>query len=80
MAETWNDFHETFKIKNEVDSAKVVENSGLYLGDVIIPRNLTKPPRSGDACPKCKRGKLDYDGMLNLSCSECGYTLAGCFT
>lgn len=60
--------------------AHETENSGLYLGDVVFPRNLPKPPRSGDICPRCRKGKLDYDGLLNLSCQECGYTLAGCFT
>ena len=31
-------------------------------------------------CPKCKTGKMDYDGLLNLICQNCGFTLAGCFT
>jgi hypothetical protein len=39
-----------------------------------------QPPRSGDPCPMCKKGRLDYDGLLNLSCLECGFALAGCFT
>ena len=34
----------------------------------------------GDLCPHCQSAELDYDGMLNLHCQECGYTLAGCFT
>jgi ribosomal protein S27AE len=36
--------------------------------------------RFGKLCPKCKKGKFDYDGMLNLVCSNCGYTSGGCFT
>ena len=36
--------------------------------------------RAGDLCPVCAKGRLDYDGMLNLSCVECGFSLAGCFT
>jgi len=36
--------------------------------------------RFGSICPKCKKGKFDYDGMLNLVCSNCGYTSGGCFT
>ena len=36
--------------------------------------------RAGDLCPACARGRLDYDGLLNLSCEECGFSLAGCFT
>ncbi len=36
--------------------------------------------RQGTLCPQCGQNKLDYDGLLNLSCSRCGYSLAGCFT
>jgi hypothetical protein len=36
--------------------------------------------RAGDLCPVCLRGRLDYDGMLNLSCEVCGFALSGCFT
>ena len=37
-------------------------------------------PKAGDPCPQCQLAQIDYDGMLNLSCTDCGYTLAGCFT
>jgi hypothetical protein len=36
--------------------------------------------RAGDPCPQCTQGALDYDGLLNLSCLQCGYALSGCFT
>lgn len=39
-----------------------------------------KELRQGSACPNCQVAGLDYDGMLNLACSHCGYTLSGCFT
>jgi hypothetical protein len=39
-----------------------------------------KEPRAGDVCPRCGRGVLDYDGLLNLACPECGYSISGCFT
>jgi uncharacterized protein (DUF983 family) len=35
---------------------------------------------AGDTCPRCQIGLLDYDGLLNLACSQCGYSLNGCFT
>jgi uncharacterized protein (DUF983 family) len=44
------------------------------------PPELPVPPRRGDSCPRCARGRLDYDGLLNLACAACGFTLAGCFT
>lgn len=36
--------------------------------------------RPGVTCPNCRADRLDYDGLLNLSCPSCGYTLGGCFT
>ncbi len=36
--------------------------------------------RPGVVCPACRADRLDYDGLLNLSCPSCGYTLGGCFT
>jgi hypothetical protein len=36
--------------------------------------------KAGDTCPQCQIAKMDYDCMLNLHCSNCGYTLAGCST
>ncbi|MEZ0396103.1 MAG: hypothetical protein ABWK53_06740 [Anaerolineales bacterium] len=32
-----------------------------------------RPPRSGDPCPRCGQGKLDYNGLLELECTVCGY-------
>lgn len=28
---------------------------------------------SGMLCPVCSQGKLDYDGLLNLTCPVCGF-------
>jgi len=39
------------------------------------------PLRAGDICPSCQIGCLDYDGLLNLACPECGYSGGGgCYT
>lgn len=46
----------------------------------VEPEPIVWEPRRGDICPICGRGRLDYDGLLNLACSECGYALGGCFT
>lgn len=29
--------------------------------------------RKGSPCPQCGDGKLDYNGMVQLECSACGY-------
>lgn len=42
---------------------------------------VVAPLNPGDLCPKCQEGRMDYDGLLNLACSKCGYALseaAGC--
>jgi uncharacterized protein (DUF983 family) len=36
--------------------------------------------RSGDTCPRCQTGKMEYDGLLNLTCIQCGYIIGGGFT
>ena len=41
------------------------------------PGAMLKPLRSGDLCPHCGAGRLDYDGLLNLACPICGYSLSG---
>jgi hypothetical protein len=44
------------------------------------PPKKIAAPKAGDLCPQCQSAKIDYDGLLNLRCPNCGYTLAGCFT
>jgi hypothetical protein len=44
-----------------------------------LPKGSTTP-KAGDPCPQCQSAKIDYDSLLNLSCYDCDYTLAGCFT
>jgi uncharacterized protein (DUF983 family) len=44
------------------------------------PSTTQKPLKAGDICPKCGKGKLDYDGTLSLACPVCGYKEGGCFT
>ena len=34
----------------------------------------------GALCPKCGKGILDYNGMLNLQCPLCGYESGYGFT
>jgi hypothetical protein len=67
-----------------VENPKISPKPDFYLrldeeyGD--HSKEFTEPPRSGDLCPNCRRSSLDYDGLLNLACQECGYTLTGCFS
>lgn len=36
--------------------------------------------RPGMLCPRCGKGRVDYDGLLNLVCPKCGLTEAGACT
>ena len=36
-------------------------------------RKTCHVPRYGGKCAKCGRGKLDYNGLLQLVCPLCGY-------
>jgi hypothetical protein len=45
-----------------------------------LGNNLPKALRAGDLCPECGQEHLDYDGLLNLSCTNCGFSVAGVCT
>jgi uncharacterized protein (DUF983 family) len=37
--------------------------------------------RRGSHCPRCGKGKMDFNGLLDLECDQCGFSLvegAGC--
>jgi hypothetical protein len=35
-------------------------------------RKVCRAPRRGQKCQQCGRGKLDYNGLLQLVCPACG--------
>lgn len=51
-------------------------------GKIIFLSDLIKAQLSeGSTCPLCRRGVMEYDGMLVLRCNQCGYQGdVGCFT
>jgi hypothetical protein len=38
------------------------------------PVDLIRP---GGPCPECGKGKLDYNGLLELECPACGFRSTG---
>lgn len=77
--------------KNENGEAETPHFFGLQYADNAAQqdadRNFFKPLvsgihlRSGDLCPRCRGEQLDYDGLLNLICTRCGYSPGGgCFS
>jgi uncharacterized protein (DUF983 family) len=56
------------------------KNKRKELTTKINPRQKAYRIAPGAPCPKCGQGKLEYNGMLNLACSDCGYENCGGFT
>jgi len=55
------------ELKNQLDEEQnQTENKLLY--------------KEEQTCPKCRKGKLEYNSLLNLVCPVCDYKLAGSFT
>ena len=51
--------------------------------DSVYKRPVTQKSwamRAGTNCHFCKKGVLEYSGMLALNCPVCGFTQGGCFT
>lgn len=54
--------------RTEVDAGNTCAGSKAYIY------------RPGNVCPKCGKGVLDYDGLLNVFCPVCGVVDSGSFT
>ena len=49
----------------------------LLLGiDQLEMQTIIVPLRKDSICPQCNSGKLDYNGLLQLECSACGFVNA----
>lgn len=66
------------KLSFEVDKLPEEPEEGSI--EWTAPTPIYREPRQGDNCPLCGQGHLDYDGLLNLTCAQCGYAIGGCFT
>lgn len=66
-------------MSNKKYDSKPVKKQTIF-ETIIFEQNDSFEIRIGFRCPKCQIGSFDYDGMLNLVCSNCGYTSGGCFT
>jgi len=68
----------TKKIDSSIPKDEIEErdnHEGAYC--IIIPTESLRP---GMICARCKAAKIEYDGMLNLVCPNCGLTEAGACT
>ncbi len=57
------------------------QNDSLHLENLAetdaIDAGHLMAPRQGDLCPVCGKGRLDYNGLLELECPACGYRNTG---
>ncbi len=73
------DKHQELKSDLRYDTVSMEHNNKM----TVKPRskkNMPEALRSGDLCPGCGKVELDYDGLLNLSCSGCGFAVSGVCT
>lgn len=55
--------------------------ANIFGADQLPTKDRQTPElRPGDLCPVCGKNYIDFDGMLNLTCPECGSISVGCFT
>jgi hypothetical protein len=53
---------------------KQVSSFELLLAGSDKVKVLDSPPLyKGSLCPRCRKGKLDYNGLLQLECPKCGF-------
>lgn len=63
------------EINNAPDDREESQKVGFVC--LITPHKSLRP---GMLCPRCKAAKIDYDGLLNLVCPNCGLTETGAST
>ena len=65
---------------NETRAEVRLEDGDPQTFELLLPSIPASRLRAGDLCPVCGKERLDYDGLLNLSCPVCGPAVGGCFT
>jgi len=85
LKESFVTFFRIMHLKTVIENNKMrdVENLTWLPQEIAFGEQPEKPAsklRAGDICPKCRSARMDYDGLLNLTCPNCDYVLGGCFT
>lgn len=53
-------------------------DTGVKSEDVSGSAGFNK--RAGEICPQCHQGRLDYNGLMELVCPVCKFTISASFT
>ena len=68
------EIQETGANKVSEEQEKNLSSLELLLMGLDRPAESSRPPlRLGSECPGCGKGKLDYNGLLQLECPLCGF-------
>lgn len=59
---------------NEPDQSKYAKTDNR---EPAVQWSACQYPQRGSLCPKCGQGILNYNGLLILTCLECGYQAPG---
>jgi len=67
------------KKSDQLEAKSEIKDDAQQKGSVCLigPQKSLRPEM---VCPRCKEGKIEYNGMLNLVCPNCGLTEAGAST
>jgi hypothetical protein len=56
-----------------IDQTKLSSFERILLGLDQPAVSQKEPLHSGELCPQCGTGLLDYNGLLQLECPNCGF-------
>jgi len=66
--------------KSDQPEVKSEKNDGAQQERAVCLIGPQKSLQPGMICPRCKATKIEYNGMLNLVCPNCGLTETGAST
>lgn len=66
------------KNKDQENSREEIQNPDHAAASCTIQPGVSL--QVGMVCPRCGEAKIDYDGLLQLVCPNCGLTEAGACT
>lgn len=66
--------------QNDAGTGNSTQDTNAEYPKLTCPLTPQVSLRPGMTCPRCGVGIIDYDGLLQLVCPNCGLTEAGAST